>query len=256
MQWNPEQYHKFRQERMQPALDLMELIQPQPAMRVIDLGCGSGEITALLAERLSDAIVEGIDASPAMLARAAAHAGKRVTFRLADIADLHEYRAYDLVFSNAALQWVPDNETVMRRILGTLRPGAQVAVQVPANEHHPSHYLAAVVAQEPPFRDLLGGFVRRSEALPLERYATLLWEHGFREQVCFEKVYGHELPSTRAVVEWVKGTSLNAYLSRLAPGAQERFLAAYTERLLHTLGDGAPYFYPFRRLLFWGRKVA
>jgi hypothetical protein len=85
-----------------------------------------------------------------------------------------------------------------------------VAVRVRANEHHPSHCLATAVAQRPPFRDLLGGFVRRSEALPLERYATLLWEHGFPEQVCFEKVYGHELPSTRAVGASVKSTSLNA----------------------------------------------
>lgn len=254
MQWNPEQYHVFSRERIQPALDLVALIRPRPAMRVIDLGCGSGEVTALLAQRLPGALVEGIDASEAMLARSARHAGARVTFRHADIADVHDYRAYDLVFSNAALQWVPNNETVMRHILGTLRPGAQVAVQVPANEQHPSHRIADELAQEPPFRDLLGGFVRRSEALSLERYAALLREHSFHEHVCFEKVYEHELPGTRAVVEWVKGSSLNAYLARLDAPARARFLSVYTERLLHELGDTAPYVYPFRRLFFWGRK--
>jgi trans-aconitate 2-methyltransferase len=253
-QWNPTQYNRFRDERMQPFFDLLALIRPSAGMRVIDLGCGTGELTAMLAERLPGASVEGIDSSPAMLQQAAPRESEQVRFRQQDIADLADASAYDLVFSNAALQWVTDNEALVGRILATLPAGGQIAVQVPRNEDHPSHRLAAEVASEAPYRNLLGGYIRESHVLPLERYAALLYELGCREQVCIEKIYGHELPSSDDVVEWVKGTSLGAYLSRLEEPARGAFLADYRRRLLAEIGDQSPYFYPFRRLLFWGAK--
>lgn len=252
--WNPAQYEKFRAERMQPFHDLVGLIRSQPGMRAVDLGCGTGELTVMLARTLQASAV-GLDASAAMLERARARASEAVRFEAGDIARWQEAGDFDLVFSNAALQWVPDNEALLARILGAMRPGAQIAIQVPRNEEHPSHRIAAELAQAAPFRELLGGFVRRSEVLPLERYAELLFAHGFHEQVCLEKIYGHVLPAAGEVVEWVKGTLLTAYLSRLAPDAQEAFLAAYRDRLLAEIGDQAPYFYPFRRALFWGRKA-
>ncbi len=253
-QWNPGQYNKFRAQRMLPFFDLVALIQPRPGIRAIDLGCGTGELTALLAARLPEATLLGTDSSAAMLEQAAPRAGAHLSFARQDMADLADFSGYDLVFSHAAFQWIPDNERLMRRILGTLQPGAQVAVQLPNNEAHPSHVEAQALAAEPPFRAQLDGFVRRSEALPLERYAELLYEYGFRDQVCFEKIYGHELPSSADVVEWVKGTSLGAYLSRLDAAGAEAFQAAYRARLLARIGEQAPYFYPFRRMLFWGVK--
>jgi trans-aconitate 2-methyltransferase len=101
----------------------------------------------------------------------------------------------------------------------------------------------------------LGAVLRELDRdLRAERYAELLWEHGFREPACFEKIYGHELPSTGDVVEWVKGTLLVPYLSRLAAPDAARFLDEYRARLIEVLGDRSPYFFPFRRLLFWGQK--
>lgn len=254
--WNPAQYEKFRTERMQPYYDLVGLIRPRPAMRVVDLGCGTGELTVMLAETLQAASVLGVDSSAAMLERARERASERTRFAHADIRAWRGGAECDLVFSNAALQWVPDNEGLLGRILSDMRPGSQIAVQVPRNEGHPSHRLAAEVAQEAPFKDLLGGYVRQSEVLSLERYAELLYEHGFEEQICLEKIYGHVLPDVGAVVEWVKGTLLTAYLGRLEAEAQEAFLATYRARLLRELGDRAPYFYPFRRMLFWARKAS
>lgn len=252
--WNPVQYEKFRAERMQPYHDLVGLIRPQAGMRVVDLGCGTGELTAMLAETLQAATVLGVDSSAAMLEQARDRANERVRFELVDIRRWQGAADCDLVFSNAALQWVPDNAGLLGRILAEMPPGSQIAVQVPRNEAHPSHRLAALVAQEAPFRDLLGGYVRQSEVLSLEAYAELLYEHGFEEQVCCEKIYGHVLPETGAVVEWVKGTLLTAYLGRLGAEAQEAFLATYRDRLLSELGDRTPFFYPFRRTLFWAMK--
>lgn len=252
--WNPDQYERFRAERMQPFFDVVAMIQPGGVGRAVDLGCGTGELTVMLAERLPEATVEGLDSSVEMLERAGERAGERVSFRQQDIAAIGDYSGYDLVFSHAALQWVPENEHVMARMLAQLRPGAQVAVQVPKNEEHPSHAVALDMAKEEPFRTMLGGFERWSHTLRLERYAELLYEHGFREQICFEKIYGHVLPSTEDVIEWVKGTSLNSYLSRLDAEGKEQFLAEYRRRLFAAIGERSPYFYPFRRLLFWGRK--
>lgn len=254
-QWSPAQYNKFRDERMMPFFDLAALIRPEPRMRVIDLGCGTGELTALLAERLPESRVEGIDASAAMLEQAEPRASERLAFRQGDVRDMGDLGAYDLIFSNAVFQWVPDNAAIFSGIFDAMKPGAQIAVQVPKNESHPSHMIANELAEEIPFRDLLGGYVRESHALGLEQYAELLYAHGLREQVCFEKIYGHELARSTDVVEWVKGTMLSAYLTRLEEPARSQFLAAYRDRLLATIGDRSPYFYPFRRLLFWARKA-
>src|SRR5579883_921125 len=160
---------------------------------------------------------------------AAAGTNGAFTVRQGDIADERDFERWDLVLSNAALQWVPDNERLMARLLDGLRSGAQVAVQVPKNEGHPSHRIARALAAEPRWRGRLGGHERRSEALAAERYAEILWQHGFREQLVFEKVYGHELARTADVVEWTKGTLLVPYLSRLEDPDRAAFLFFYNE---------------------------
>jgi len=252
--WNPEQYAKFRGERMQPFFDLLALIRSRPEMRVIDLGCGNGELTALLAEQLPGAVVEGVDSSAAMLAQAEGRRSARVSFRLQNLAKIADFGAYDLIFSNAVLQWVPENERILTRMLTTLRPGAQIAIQVPRNEGHISHASAAELARIEPFATYLNGYVRESHVLTLERYSELLYEHGLREHTCIEKIFGHELARSTDVVEWVKGTMLSAYLGRLNAAQQVEFLSAYESRLIAAIGEQAPYFYPFRRMLFWGMK--
>src|SRR5215204_2955037 len=108
--WNPEQYGRFRDERARPFFDLLDLVQPQPGMRGVDLGCGTGELTRELHRRLAARETVGIDNSPAMLAKSAAFAGDGLRFEPRDIGAFTGEGEYDLVFSNAALQWLPDHE--------------------------------------------------------------------------------------------------------------------------------------------------
>lgn len=250
--WSPDQYDRFREERMEPLYDLLALIRPQAEMSIVDLGCGTGEITLRLVNHFAYARALGIDSSQAMLDRVPDD--PRLSFRQGDIAEFGPFDPYDVVFSNAALQWVPDNAALLGRILSSMRDGAQIAVQVPRNEEHVSHRVATELATQAPFRDWLGGYVRETQALAGEEYARLLHLHGCVKPVVMERIYVHVLPHTSDVVEWVKGTLLTPYMSRLEPAQQQEFLEAYRTRLLEGLGNESPYVYSFRRLLFWGRK--
>jgi trans-aconitate 2-methyltransferase len=252
--WNPAQYERFRDERSQPFFDLMALVRPRPGMRVVDLGCGTGELTRRLHEGLAASETIGLDSSPTMLARSEAVAGGGLSFRLQEIATLEPTERYDLVFSNAALQWVPDHVDLLARLTALVADGGQLAFQVPANDDHPSHRTAVEVAGEAPFRAALGGYTRPRSVLPPEVYAALLERLGYREHHVRLQVYGHRLESREAVIEWVKGTLLTDYQKRLSADLYDAFLARYRERLLPRLEATRPFFYPFKRLLAWGQR--
>jgi trans-aconitate 2-methyltransferase len=249
--WDPEQYERFRAERTAPFVDLLALVRPRPGMRIVDLGCGTGELTQRLHRSLQARETLGVDASPAMLDKSAAFAGEGLRFARGDIAAFADEGTWDLVFSNAALHWVPDHAGLLARLSAALAPGGQLAVQVPANFDHPTHTIAAAIAAEPPFRDALGAGADPPGVLRPEEYAVLLAGLGHRTQHVRLQVYGHELGSREEVVEWVKGSLLTAYRRGLPPELWETFLARYRARLLPALDDRRPYFYPFKRILFW-----
>jgi trans-aconitate 2-methyltransferase len=162
----------------------------------------------------------------------------------------------DLVFANASFQWVDDHLSLLARMRTALREGGQLAFQVPANFRHPSHVLAGQVANESPFIEALDEDVPPSRGrfvLSPEVYADLLYELGALDQVVRMEVYGHELASTGDVVEWVKGTVLNPFRTRLSPELFEEFVDRYRERLIETVGEREPYFYGFCRILCWAR---
>jgi trans-aconitate 2-methyltransferase len=253
--WDPAQYNKFREQRMLPFFDLFALIRPRPGMRVIDLGCGTGELTEMLSQRLVGARIEGVDASASMLEQALPRAGERLTFHQGDMREIADFSPYDLVFSNAALQWVPDNESLLARISSQLRPEAQVAIQVPKRGGSRTGAITGEVLQEPRFQALIRSPNSGGGALSLERYSQLLHEHGFREQACIEKIYGHELAHVTDVIEFIKGTGLGQYLVQLDEAGQAAFVASYRARLLEMEGDKSPYFFQMPRLLFWGQKM-
>lgn len=252
--WSPAQYERFRDERSQPFFDLLALVRPRPRMRVVDLGCGTGELTGRLHAHLRARETLGLDSAPSMLARSQAVTADGLRFELGDIADFAPAQPYDLIFSNAALQWVPGHAALLARLTAALTEDGQLAVQMPANDDHPSHAAAAEIAGEPPFRAALDGYTRRTTLLPPETYALLLHRLGYREQHVRLQVYGHQLAAREEVIEWVKGTLLTDYQQRLPADLFAAFLARYRERLLPRLEETRPYFYSFKRLLIWAQR--
>ncbi|HEX8408458.1 MAG TPA: methyltransferase domain-containing protein [Thermoanaerobaculia bacterium] len=245
--WSPEQYERFTAERKQPFLDVAALVEPRPRMRVADLGCGTGELTRELHEFLGAAETLGVDDSESMLRKARGAATDTLRFEQQSIEHFAApTRAFDLVFSNAALHWVADHEQLLARLTGFLSADGQLAVQMPANDDHPSHSVAADVARD------FGLAERPDYILPIERYATLLHELGFARQHVRLQVYGHVLPSADDVVEWVRGALLTHYQALLPAPRFDEFLAEYRTRLRGVLGEASPYFYTYKRVLLWG----
>ena len=255
MTWNPDQYHKFRAAREQPALDLQAMIPDLPYRRVADLGCGTGEQTLALAQRFLGAAVTGIDASAEMLAQAQAHTAAHLSFRQSDLRELDG--TYDLLYSNAALQWLPDHPALLAGLWERLNPGGVLAVQVPANHDHVSHRLITETADE--FTHELGGYTRfgpvhgATPVLTPAAYAEVLDGLGARELEVISRVYPTELSGAEGVLEWVRGTALVPYLSRLNAEDAARFEDTYRQRLLSVFGDERV-FYAFTRILFVAHK--
>lgn len=256
--WDPAQYQRFAAERAQPFWDLVDLIHRGAIERGVDLGCGTGALTASAAERLGVGHMTGIDNSPAMLEVAEAHGRVEVEFRYGDISRWTSDGDHDLVLANAALQWVPDHRAVLERWVAALAPEGQLAVQVPANHDHPSHLVSAEVAQREPFRAALGGTPPPdpvgANVLAPEQYAEVLYELGIGEPHVRLQVYPHVFESSADVVEWTRGTSLTRFFKRLPTELHDPFVEAYRDELLGRIGHHQPYFYAFKRILMWGRR--
>lgn len=247
MPWDPDRYHQFQAQRSAPFDDLLKLVHVRPGLKVADLGCGTGELTRRLADALPESDVLGVDLSPEMLARANAHARPGLRFELGDQAAVRG--TWDLIFSNAALQWSEDHPQLIARLFNSLAPDGQIAVQVPSNHTHISHRMILEVARQPAFDEALNGWTRRPPVLPIESYAGILFEQQAREITVFEKAYPHVLENAQAVVDWISGTALVPYLERLPESLRPAFSAAILERLQRVWPEG-PVFYPFKRTFF------
>lgn len=252
--WDPEQYERFADLRARPFWDLAAGLTG-PVASAVDLGCGTGELTAQLADRLPVASMLGVDSSPAMLERADRLARPGLDFVGGDIARWTSAADVDLVIANASLQWVPDHATVLARWSAALAPGGQLAVQVPYNHDHASHLASVEVAHREPFLSALQGAPPAdpvaANVLRPEEYAELLVDLGLPDPTVRLQVYPQVMPSTGAVVEWTKGTSLTRFFAALPDELHEPFVDAYRAELIARVGDRTPYFYAFKRILMW-----
>jgi trans-aconitate 2-methyltransferase len=251
MPWNPDKYHQFQSQRSAPFDDLLKLVDARPGLRVVDLGCGTGELTRRLADTLHDSDVLGLDSSPQMLERTKEYERPGLRFELGDLAELAD--EWDLIISNAALQWSENHKELIPRLFNCLNPGGQMAVQVPSNHGGPTHLTILRVAGQEPFRTALNGWTRQSPVLPIETYAELLFREGAQEIIVFERVYPHVLENADAIVEWISGTALVPYFERLG-NLKDDFINAIRGELRLAM-PGEPVFYPFRRTFFSARKA-
>jgi trans-aconitate 2-methyltransferase len=249
--WNADQYLKFANERTQPARDLLARIAIDKPRTAIDLGCGPGNSTALLAERWPNAAITGLDSSSAMI-RAAEHDYPGRGWQVGDIADwaAGPENIFDVVFSNAALHWLPDHRKLYPALLRHVAPAGALAVQVPMNLDAPAHTAMRELAATPAWACLLPpGGVREWHVHHPSLYYDLLSPLAARLEL-WETEYLHVMENTAAIVEWYKGTGLRPFLDALPSDAErENFLADYADRLEDAYPaqpDGRVLF-PFRR---------
>ena len=241
-QWDPKTYLAFADERTRPA-----------AERVVDLGCGPGNSTALLADRWPDAHIEGIDSSPEMI-RQARESGVKAEWSVADIADWTASAPYDVVYSNAALHWVGDQASLLPRLMRSVRPGGALAFQVPLNFDMPSHVLMREVAREGSWAAKLRD-VRNIVLMSAEQSFDILEPYAKALDI-WETEYLQVMEGPDAVYRWVSGTGLRPFVQALDGAERDGFVEAYKARLnaAYPMRDSGKTLFPFRRLFVVARR--
>lgn len=223
--WDDIQYLRFSDERTRAARELLARVPLEQADQVVDLGCGPGNSTALLHARWPRARIRGVDNSAEML-RSARQALPALEWIQADLAGWQADTPVDLLFANAVLHWLPDHATLLPRLLGMLRPGGVLALQMPSNDHEPSHRLMRELPG--PWQACLQQVGGRTAVLPAAFYYDVLAPHAARVDI-WQTTYEQVMPDPAAIVEWVKGSGLRPYLEALRDDAERSaFLAAYT----------------------------
>jgi trans-aconitate 2-methyltransferase len=260
--WDPTTYLTYADERTRPARDLLAAIAVAEPRTVVDLGCGTGTSTRLLAARWPAADVLGTDSSPEMIeaaqaeqraqAESARPTAPTIRYEVADAATWTPAAPVDVWFSNAMLQWLPGHLELLPRWLAGINPGGALAFQVPGNFDAPHHVLLREFATSPAWRDRLGHIATRREYVHTPAtYADALAAAGARPDV-WETTYVHRLTGDNPVLTWTSGTALRPVLAALAgdPAASEAFLAEYGEavRAAYPVGQDGVTTFPFRRI--------
>jgi trans-aconitate 2-methyltransferase len=247
--WNTEQYLRFVNERTRPCRDLVTAIAVEAPRRIVDLGCGPGNSTAVLAARWPAAEITGLDNSEAMITEARRNAPD-LTWLKDDIGSWTSDAPYHIIFSNAALQWVPNHEVLYPRLLGWTAPGGAFATQVPCNFRAEAHEAMRSIAARAVWQSYFRGGVGEWHVHAPSFYYDAMAPLATRLDI-WETEYLHVMPGPLAIVEWYRGTGLRPFLDRLPDeGVRHRFLAEYLEAVTAAYParpDGRVLF-PFRRM--------
>ena len=250
-QWDANQYLKFAGERTQPVFDLMHRVRLENPRRIADLGCGPGNSTEALRGRWPLASLTGVDNSAEMIAKAR-EARPEGEWLVADAATWRPQARFDLIFSNAMLQWLRRHDEVCRHLFGLLEPGGALAVQMPAHYNSPLHREILEISRQPEWNDRMEGARGALTNRPPEFYYDLLAPLASHVDL-WQTTYYHVLAGPEAVLEWFRGTGLRPFLEALAPADErqrfERMLLERYEVSYPRQPDGSVLF-PFRRLFF------
>ncbi|MEU0496914.1 trans-aconitate 2-methyltransferase [Mycobacterium sp. NPDC006124] len=246
--WNPEVYLAFADHRGRPFYELLSRVRAESPRRVVDLGCGPGNLTVTLAQRWPEAVVEAVDGSAEMVDAAR---GRGLDATLGDLAQWTPESDTDVVVSNAALQWVPSHRELLRRWVDELPAGAWLAMQVPGNFDAPSHAAVRELASSPQWVNTLGDIPFRVGKVTdsADEYAGLLADAGCTVDA-WETTYVHELTGEHPVLDWITGTALTPVKGVLAEEDWQRFRSELIPRLAESYParpDGRTFF-PFRRI--------
>jgi trans-aconitate 2-methyltransferase len=253
--WNPDVYLTFADHRGRPFFELLSRVGAENPRRVVDLGCGPGNLTVTLQERWPDAVIEAMDSSPEMVAAARERGLDAV---VGDVSSWTPRPDTDVLVTNAVLQWVPEHVALLKRWAGELPTGAWLAVQVPGNFDAPSHRAVREIAQRPEFADALPD-LRFSAGVVVETpvaYAELLTDSGCAVDV-WETTYIHELTGPTPVFDWISGTALTEVRARLSDDAWASYRSQLLPLLaaLYPIRDDGKTFFPFRRLFVVARVL-
>jgi trans-aconitate 2-methyltransferase len=247
---------QFADERARPFIDLVAQVGAAEPARVVDLGCGPGQLTASLAQRWPSAYVEGVDSSPEMIEKAADHASERVTFQVGDLRAWQPVQPVDVIISNATLQWVPDHRSLLPELVGALAPDGWLAFQVPGNFGAPSHQLLYGLAERADYAPHLAEVqVRRPAAADPETYLADLARLGCTVNA-WETTYLHVLSGPDAVFRWISSTGARPILQALPDELRPRFETEY-RALLDQAYPSEPHgtVLPFRRIFLVAQRA-
>jgi trans-aconitate 2-methyltransferase len=253
--WSPGQYLKFRNERTQPAIDLISKIKMDNPKSIIDIGCGPGNSTQALYQRWPTAEIVGLDHSEEMIRKAKEDYPKQ-KWVLADASRFQSDRKYDLVFSNAALQWIPDHEKLLPRLLDLLNDKGGLAVQVPANNESPLHKALSAVSSRQMWNKFTAGCEQLLNYRSSAYYYDLL-SPVVSEIDLWETRYYHILTSHQGLIEWYRSTGMRPFLERLPDDvSRTRFENDVLEacRNDYKIQRDGKILFPFQRIFFVAYK--
>ncbi|WP_286968772.1 methyltransferase domain-containing protein [Flavobacterium sp. UBA4854] len=251
MTWDPKKYNEFKEERSKPFDDLTSHIIDKPNLKVIDLGCGTGELTKKLFQKLTNPTVLGIDNSAEMLAKAPTH--ENLKFEENTILEqIKDETKWDLVFSNAALQWIDNHNDLFPKIISRINPGGQLAVQMPQQNENILNKILFQLVQEEPFASYLKNWTRPSPVLTLDEYAKILFENGGKDLTLYEKVYPLISNKKDDFFDFISGSALTVYQERLKEQEFALLTAEFKNRI-DTYFPTVPSIYAFRRLIIYAK---